>query len=375
MNKAIYLDHQASTPLSPASLAAMIPVLSDAYGNPHSMDHAIGWAAADTVEAARAKVADAIGALAEEVVFTSGATEANNLAILGIAEGAGRPGPVVVSAIEHKSVLAAARSLAASGRELRVVPVDPSGRLDMRALDEALTDEVVVASIGLVNSEIGVVQDLASVAELCRNRGVPLHTDATQALAWRGLDVEALGVDFASVSAHKVGGPQGIGALFVAGPAGDRIVPVLHGGGQEGGLRPGTLPTALCVGFGAACEALPDEAEVGRWRAVTERLLDGMVAAFAGTELNGTSDPRHPGNLNLRLPGVDAEQLVARAQPWLALARGSACTSGIPEPSHVLRAIGLSAEAAAQSVRLSTGPATTPEEVDLAIEILREGRP
>lgn len=371
----IYLDHQASAPVKATVLEAMIPCFSVVYGNPHSADHAVGWAAADAVEEARGRVAAAIGATAQELFFTSGATEANNLALLGIAAAAPPGGAVVVSAIEHRSVLAAARALRDAGRELRVVPVRPDGLIDFDALERALVGDVALVSIGLVNSEIGVVQDLAAVSELCRSRDVPLHTDATQALAWSALDVEAAGADFASISAHKVGGPQGVGGLFVSASATDRIRPVLHGGGQEGGLRPGTLPTALCVGFGVACATLPDERAVERWRDVTRRLHLRLEEAFPGLRLNGAPQPRHPGNLNVRLPGVDAELLVARAQPRLAVSRGSACTSGMPEPSHVLRALGLDADEASSSIRLSTGPFTAESEIEAAVEVLKAASP
>lgn len=366
-HSSIFLDHQASTPVSPAVLEAMIPYFSGSYANPHSEDHAAGWAASLAVETARRQVAGAIGAEPSEIVFTSGATEANNLALLGTAAADDGGGAIVVSAIEHKSVLAIGRALQRTGRELRIVPVDATGLLNIDALAAAVRKDVTIVSIGAVNNEIGVVQDMAKVADLCRSRGALLHSDLTQGVGWAAVDVEAMGVDLASFSAHKLRGPKGIGALFVSLAASDRIAPVMHGGGQEQGLRPGTLPTPLCVGFGTACASLPDEAAVASWRSVTRRLLDGLKQLFPGLVLNGANDPRHPGNLNVRVPGVDAQLLVARVQPRVALSRGSACTSGIPEQSHVLRAIGLSEEEADASMRLSTGLDTTFEEVDAAV--------
>ncbi|SFJ38348.1 cysteine desulfurase [Methylobacterium brachiatum] len=345
----------------------MLPYFSGGYANPHSEDHSAGWAASQAIEAAREQVACAVGAEPSEIVFTSGATESNNLALLGAAAADGERGAIVVSAIEHKSVLAIGRALQRAGRELRVVPVDESGLLNIDALAAAIYGDVTIVSIGAVNNEIGVVQDMAAVADLCRSRGALLHSDVTQGVGWSAVDVETMGVDLASFSAHKLRGPKGIGALFVSLAATDRIAPVMHGGGQERGLRPGTLPTPLCVGFGAACTLLPNKADVESWRLVTRHLLNGVEQLFPNLILNGAGDPRHPGNLNFRVPGIDAQLLVARAQPHVALSRGAACTSGIPEQSHVLRAIGLSEEEADASIRLSTGLDTTFSEIDAAI--------
>lgn len=363
----VYLDHQASTSPSTAALRAMMPYMSGTYANPHSDDHAEGWAAADAVEAARAEVAAALGAETGEIVFTSGATEANNLAILGVAEAASDRKVIVVGAIDHKSVLAPACALERRGFEIRVAPVQSDGAIDLAALGGMVDADTLLVSIGAVNNEVGSVQRLADIARVCRAAGALFHSDATQGLAWRAVDVEAAGVDFASVSAHKAGGPKGVGALFVSSSAAGRIAPVMHGGDQENGLRPGTLPTPLCVGFGAACADLPDEHEVERWRAVTVHLLAGLRAAVPGLRLNGATSARHPGNLSVLLPDGDAAAVVARLQPKLAVSRGSACTSGIPEPSHVLRAIGLSAVEAERTIRLSTGPGTTVEEVERAV--------
>jgi cysteine desulfurase len=366
---AIYLDYQASTPVSSAVVEAMAPYYSVGYANPHSDDHAAGWAAAEAVEVARRRVAGTIGADASELIFTSGATEANNLAILGAAAALGdRRGRIVVTAIEHKAVLAPARELARRGFDVVVVPVQRDGVLDIARTAEAIGDRAALVSVGAVNNEIGTVQDLAALADLARGAGALFHSDATQALGWGAMEANAAGVDLASFSAHKVGGPKGVGALFVAGSARDRVEPIQFGGGQEDGLRPGTVPTPLCVGFGAACLRLPDAEAVQRWRAVTARLHEGLATAVPGLVLNGAPSPRHPGNLSLTMPGIEADALVARLQPHVAVSRGSACTSGIPEPSHVLRAIGLDARAAEATVRFSTGVGTTDDEVDRAIE-------
>lgn len=365
----IYLDHQASTPLNPLALEAMISCLRDTYANPHSDDHAAGWAAANAIEVARAQVADAIGAEADEVVFTSGATEANNIAILGAAEAVGsRRGRIVVTAVEHKAVLAPARALARRGFELVVVPVAPDGTLRLDDLTLAIDEQTVLVSVGAVNNEIGTVQPLRDVAAICRKRDALLHTDATQALSWQGIDVASSGVDLASFSAHKAGGPKGIGALYVSQSARGRIEPISFGGGQEEGLRPGTLPTPLCVGFGAASADLPDALSVLRWRELTQDLFDRLKLALPEVRMNGPATSRHPGNLSVTLPGTDADALVARLQPMLALARGSACSSGIPEPSHVLTAIGLHPAEASATIRFSTGVMTTPEEIVRAVD-------
>jgi cysteine desulfurase len=367
----IYLDHQASTPVVPAALAEIFHCFSETWANPHSEDHAEGWRASAEIEAARGRIAIAVGADAGEIVFTSGATEANNIALLGVAAAApDAPRRIVTIAIEHKAVLAPARALAERGWELVVVPVGRDGIVDVGALESALAPGAALVSIGAANNEIGTVQPLADIAPICHRAGALFHTDAAQALAWRGVDVVDSGVDLMSLSAHKAGGPKGVGALFVAHAARDRIWPVLHGGGQEGGLRPGTLPTPLCVGFGAACDALPDADGVAAWRAVTGRLLSGLRSIWPDLGVNGAAGAHHhPGNLSVTLPGVEVDALIARLQPRIAVSRGSACTSGFAEPSHVLTAIGLDAQRAEATVRLSTGVATTADEVDEAVRL------
>ena len=348
----------------------MLPYYETKFANPHSDDHAAGWAAADAIDHARGRIATALGSEREEIYFTSGATEANNLAILGVAEAATDRRTVVIGMTEHKSVIGPARALARRGFELRVVPVDADGHVDLAALRALVDETTLLVSIGAVNNEIGTVQPLEVVSSICRGNGALFHSDVTQALGWRAIDVETCGLDLASASAHKVGGPKGIGCLFVSASAAKRIGPVTFGGEQEGGLRPGTLPTPLCVGFGVACEALPDAGAVARWREITARLHDGILSAIPGARLNGAPSPRHPGNLNIMLPGGDAAAMVARLQPELAISRGSACTSGTPEPSHVLRAIGLSGAYAERSIRLSTGRETTVDEVDEAVRLI-----
>lgn len=364
----VYLDHQASTPMTQRALDEMLPLFSTSYANPHSDDHAAGWEAAELVEIARGRIAAAIGAEAEEIVFTSGATEANNLAMLGLLAGRQNRKRIVVSAIEHKSVLATARAATNSGCEIVILPVDNEGKMDLATLSQAVDHTTLMVSIGYVNNEIGTVQDMGALSAICRGAGALLHSDAAQGLAWDCVNVDEMGVDLLSLSAHKAGGPKGIGALYVGPNAIDEIGPLIHGGGQEGGLRSGTLPTPLCVGFGAACAALPSETVVDAWRSTTLAFLERLRALVPLLSVNGAMSSRHPGNLSVRFPGIAADVLSARLQPDVAIARGSACTSGQPEPSHVLRAIGLTAGLADQCLRISTSPRTTAADLDFATE-------
>lgn len=368
----IYLDHQASTPTHPQVVAAMQPYYADLYANPHAGDHAAGWSAADAIETARSAVAEAINADDDEIIFTSGATEANNLAIRGLTQRDARRKKIIVSAIEHKAVLAPARVVTREGLELVIAPVDREGRIDLDRLSRLVDEQTLLVSMMLVNNEMGVVQPVQEISQLCRSAGALLHTDAAQALYWMPIDVLELGVDFLSLSGHKVAGPKGIGALYVSREAKSLLQPLIHGGDQEGGLRAGTLPTPLCAGLGKACRLLPDDRAVAEWRSRTLELEAGLKSLFPQMETIGNREDRHPGNLCVRMPGVDAERLVALLQPDVALARGSACTSGIPEPSHVLRAMGLDANEASEVVRLSTAPTTSKGEIEIALQCFAE---
>jgi cysteine desulfurase len=365
----VYLDHHATTPLDPRVLEAMLPYLTERFGNPHSAQHAYGWAAEAAVEQARVHVAVLIGARPEEIVFTSGATEANNLAIRGVAARAGLRHHVVTCAIEHPCVLETCRALRGVGFAITELPVRPDGLLDLDRLQEALRPDTALVSIMTANHEIGVLQPIAEIAELCRQRGVVLHTDAAQAAGRISLDVAALEVDLMSLSAHKLYGPKGIGALYVR--RGLRIAPLFAGGDQERGLRAGTLPTPLCVGFGHACALAQQELleEAGRLRDLRERLFRGLCGAMGDIRLNGAPEPRLPHNLNVWLPSVDAEDLLAEV-PELALSTGAACASATHEPSPVLRALGLSDEDIQGSLRIGLGRTTTECEIRFAIERL-----
>jgi cysteine desulfurase len=365
----VYLDHHATTPLDPRVLDAMLPYLTERFGNPHSAQHAYGWAADEAVERARAEVAVLIGARPEEIVFTSGATEANNLAIRGVAAHAGDRRGVLTCATEHPCVLETCRALRRDGFEVSELPVRPDGLIDRDHMRAALRPDTALVSIMTANHEIGVLQPLAEIAALCRERGALLHTDAAQAAGRVPLDVASLGVDLMSLSAHKLYGPKGIGALYVR--RGVRIAPLFAGGGQERGLRPGTLPTSLCVGFGKACGLAQEElaAEAGRVHALRDRLQDRLRARLPDIRLNGAAEPRLPNNLNLCLPGVDAEDLLAEL-PELALATGAACASATQEPSPVLRALALSDEEIQGSIRIGLGRTTTVAAVEFALDRL-----
>lgn len=371
----IYLDFQASTPIDPAVADAMCKSIREGCGNPHSNEHAFGWAAREVVEQARASVAALVGADPEEVVFTSGATEANNLAVFGAAERAptGRD-TVLVSAIEHSSVLEPARALISRGFRVRELAVGTDGRLDLAALDQELDERVLLVSVGAVNNEIGVVQNLSAIGERCRAVGALFHTDAAQALCAGQLSLQSMPVDLASFSSHKAYGPAGIGALYVAEGCDARIAPQILGGSQQRNLRAGTLPMALCTGFGRACDLLATDGSLERSRIATlrKRLWTSLLAGIPGVALNGPADfaLRHPGNLNIALEGIDAHDLIQRLQPELACSTGSACHSGTEATSHVLSALGLSERRARASLRLSLGRQTTSNEVDRAAVLI-----
>jgi cysteine desulfurase len=370
MPQPIYLDYQATTPTDPRVVEAMLPFFHDRFGNPHSRSHAYGTDAATAVETARAEVAGVIGAEAREIVFTSGATESNNLAIKGAARFLrGRRDHVVTCATEHKCVLESCRRLADEGFAVTVLPVSASGRIDLDRLAAAITDRTALLSVMAVNNEIGVVQPLAEIGALCRARGVLFHTDAAQAVGKIPLDVASMHIDLLSISGHKLYGPKGIGALYVRRRPRVRLIPLIDGGGQERGLRSGTLPTPLCVGLGCACRIAGAEmaAESERLMRLRDRLLAALLRSLPDAAINGDTRHRVPGNLNIRLPGVDSEALIA-ATPEIAVSTGSACTSASIEPSYVLRALGLDDAAARASLRIGLGRFTTEAEIDVAVE-------
>jgi cysteine desulfurase len=368
----IYLDNQATTPTDPRVVEAMLPFFTERFGNPASTAHAFGWDAEEAVEQAREQLAALIGASSREVIFTSGATESNNLAIKGAARFHRERRPHVVTlASEHKCVLESARQLEREGHRIDVLPVQPDGLVDLDLLAQTVTEETAVVSVMAVNNEIGVIQPVAEVAAICREKGAYFHCDAAQAVGKLPLDVAALGIDLVSISGHKFYGPKGIGALYVRRRPRVRLEPLIDGGGQERGLRSGTLPTPLCVGLGAAAviAAAEMESESARISALKTRLLEGIRGRLSGVSLNGHATLRIAGNLNLAFEGVDAEALM-RALPGLAVSSGSACTSTAVEPSYVLRALGLPEARARSSIRLAVGRFNTEAEIDAAVEEL-----
>jgi cysteine desulfurase len=369
---AIYLDYQASTPLDPRVDALMASVSVASFANPHSDDHADGWAARGLIDHARSQVAGALGAAPEEILFTSGATEADNLGVLGAALGAPPDRKrLLVSAIEHKAVLESAYAAEAYGFQVEIIPVDSDGVVDTAWLAAAIGRDVAVVSVMAVNNEIGTVQPVAAVAAIAGGAGAFMHTDATQAPAAMAVDLAAWDVDAASFSSHKIYGPKGVGALFLSSTAPWRPRPLMFGGGQEQGLRPGTLPTALCAGFGLAMTLFTEE-ERARVAALRDRLAHLLMSASSGLSVTAEAVDRHPGNLHLLLPHGNAKDLLTRLQPRLSASAGSACSSGMLTESHVLLALGLSQSAASRGLRLALGRFTTDAEVKRSSRLLLE---
>ncbi|MEM7412519.1 MAG: cysteine desulfurase family protein [Myxococcota bacterium] len=370
MKRPIYLDHHATTPVDPRVVEAMAPYWTEDFGNPSSSTHAYGWRAEAAVEVARETLAEAIGAAdPSEIVFTSGTTESDNLALAGRVRRVANA-HLVTTAIEHPAVLDTARALASEGAHLVELPVDGAGRVDPSRVADALTPETQLVSVGAANSEIGTIQPLAEIAAVCRDAGVPFHSDAAQAVGKVPLDVGAAGIDLLSFCAHKVYGPKGIGALYLRGAGRNpRLAPQLHGGGHERGLRSGTLPVPLIVGFAEAVRIAVAElaTEVERLAGLRERLWALLREKLPGVQRNGSDAHRLPGNLHVSFPGVDAGMLLGALHD-VALSAGSACASARGEPSHVLQAIGLSAEALRGALRFGIGRGNTADDIDRAAE-------
>jgi cysteine desulfurase len=368
----IYLDYQATTPLDPRVLEAMMPYFTYKFGNAHSRSHAYGWEAEEGVEKARAQVAKLIGADEKEIIYTSGATESNNLAIKGVAEFyKDRRNHIVTTVTEHKCVLDTCRHLEQEGFSVTYLPVQKNGLIDLEALRAAVTDKTVVVSIMAVNNEIGVIQPLAEIGKICREKGAFFHTDAAQAAGKIALDVDAMNIDLMSISGHKIYGPKGIGALYVRRRPRVRLVAMINGGGQERGFRSGTLPTPLCVGLGEAAEICMKEmdAEARRLTRLRDRMLKGLQSKLTDIVVNGDLDHRIPGNLNISFAYVEGESLMMGIK-GLSVSSGSACTSASLEPSYVLRALGVEEEMAHTSLRIGLGRFTTEQEVDTAVDEL-----
>lgn len=367
----IYLDYAATTPVDPRVAQAMIPFLTQHFGNPASRSHAYGWTAEEAVEIAREQVASLIGADPREIVWTSGATESNNLAIKGAAQFHRAKGRHLITVkTEHKAVLDTMRELERDGFDVTYLDVDADGLVSVDTVKAAMRPDTILISVMAVNNEIGVVQDIEGIGALCRSRGVIFHVDAAQAAGKIPLDLSTLAVDLMSLSAHKIYGPKGVGALFVRRKPRVRIEAQMHGGGHERGMRSGTLPTHQIVGMGKAYELarlhMADENQ--RLLALRDLLMTGLMK-IPEARINGSLTARVPHNLNVSFPYVEGESLLMGMKD-IAVSSGSACTSASLEPSYVLRALGLEDEVAHSSIRFSIGRFTTPEEIDHAVALV-----
>jgi cysteine desulfurase len=375
MGRLVYMDNHATTRVDPRVVEVMVPLLTDDYGNASSRQHEFGWRAEAAVELARKRVAALVGGSPEEIVFTGGATESINIALRGVWAARGTKGSRVITiATEHRAVLDTCERLRSEGADVVVLGVDREGRMDLDALSRAMTPGTILVSVMTANNEIGVIHPIAEIGRLCRERGVLLHTDATQAVGKIPVDARAWSVDLMSFSPHKMHGPKGTGALMVreARPA-LRLPPLMDGGGQEKGLRPGTLNVPAIAGFGKAAELALDgmRQETERVAKLRDRLVDGLRERVPGLTVNGAGAPRIPQNANLLFPGASADEIMMRMKD-IAVSSGAACSSASPEPSHVLRAIGLRESDAKACLRFGLGRFTTAEEIEYTITRVAE---
>jgi len=363
----IYLDCHATTPVDPRVMETMLPFFTDYFGNPASVGHQYGWEADAAVQQSREMLAAAINATPEEIIFTSGATEANNLVIKGVAEAYCSRGRHIISVVtEHNAILDPCRYLRSLGFDITFLTVQPDGLIDLNALEDALRPDTILVSVMTANNEIGVLQPIAEIGQLCHHRGILFHTDAAQAIGKVPLDVEAMRIDMMSLTAHKIYGPKGIGALYVRrrNPR-VQLAPQLHGGGHERGMRSGTLYTPQIVGFASAVQLAIDDLETENTQilALRDRLWH-RLSQLDGIYLNGHATQRLSGNLNISVEGVDGQALLVGLQPVVAVSSGSACTSAKAAPSHVLQALGRSPELAYASIRFGIGRFNTEAEID-----------
>lgn len=374
-----YFDNQATTPVDPRVLDAMLPYFQSRFGNPHSRSHAYGWDAEDATEKARAQIASLIGADAKDVIFTSGATESNNMAIKGVADFyQDTKKHIITTQTEHKCVLASCRRLEVEkGWSVTYLPVNSDGLVDLEELKAAIREDTALVSVMHVNNEIGVMQPIEEIGKICTEKGVFLHTDAAQSCGKVPIDVQKMGISLMSISAHKMYGPKGIGALYIRRKPRVRVRAVIDGGGQERGLRSGTLPTPIVVGFGVAAEVCEKEMthDHRHINKLYQRLYDGITSQLPMITLNGSESQRYHGNINLSFACVEGESLLMSLAKSTAVSSGSACTSASLEPSYVLRAIGVGEELAHTSLRFGIGRFTTEYEVDTTVEdLVREVR-
>ena len=373
----IYMDNQATTPVDPRVIEAMVPFLGEIYGNAASRNHAFGWAAEEAVDQGRSQIADLVGARPKEIIFTSGATESDNLAIKGVADFYADKGNHIITAVtEHKAVLDTCKALERSNiAEVTYLAVDKYGRVDVDDVENAIRDNTILISLMYANNEIGTLHPIRAIGKLAKERGILFHCDATQGVGKVPVNVDEDGIDLMSMSAHKMYGPKGCGALYVRsrGPR-VRLRAQMDGGGHERGMRSGTLNVAGIVGFGKACELCGQEleAEAGRLIALRQRLHDGLTENLEEVYLNGHPTERIPGNLNLSFSYVEGESFLMGLNREIALSSGSACTSATLEPSYVLKALGVGEELAHTSIRFGLGRFNTEEDVDYVIRRVSE---
>lgn len=370
----VYLDYQSTTPMDPRVIEIVVKSMQEDFGNPHSRSHSYGWKAEEVVEIARRQVANLINADEKEIIFTSGATESNNIAIKAVARFYGESGKkhIITASTEHKCVINSCRNLEQEGFAITYLPVQKNGLIDLNHLENAINNETCLVSIMAVNNEIGVIQPLAAIGEICRKKGVFFHSDCAQAFGKIDLDVRTMKIDLMSISGHKIYGPKGIGALYLSRKPRVRVCPILSGGGQERGIRSGTVPTALAAGLGLASEIAKNEMkqDVEHVKKMSDRFYAAMKELTC-VYLNGDEKQRYPGNLNFSFAGIEGESMIMAIKD-LAVSSGSACTSASLEPSYVLHALGVDDELAHTSIRFGIGRFTTDEEIDFAIKLIGE---
>jgi cysteine desulfurase len=369
----IYMDYQATTPVDPRVTELMTKILTEDFGNPHSRSHSFGWKAEELVEIARKQVADLIGANPKEIFFTSGATESNNIAIKGVAGFyKADKNHIITLTTEHKCVINSCRAMEQEGCDVTFLPVEKNGIVDLKKLEAAITDKTCIVSVMAVNNEIGVIQPIKEIGEICRKKGVFFHTDAAQAFGKIPLDVEKMKIDLISISGHKIYGPKGIGAIYIRRKPRVRVKSIISGGGQERGIRSGTLPTFLVAGLGLAAEIAGKEMEKDyqHVKKLSDKFYNAMQE-IPSVYLNGDKEKRIPGNLNFSFAGIEGESMIMAIKD-LAVSSGSACTSSSLEPSYVLHSIGVEEDLAHTSIRFGFGRFTTEAEIDYAINLINE---
>ncbi|MDX1641862.1 MAG: cysteine desulfurase family protein, partial [Balneolaceae bacterium] len=373
LDRKIYLDYNSTTPVDPRVLEEMLPFFNEKFGNASSISHTFGWEAEEAVDLAREQVADLIGSSANEITFTSGATEAINLAIRGLCRANQEKGNhIITCSTEHKAVLDTVESLEKTGFKVTYLSVDESGMIDLNELENAITDQTILVSLMYANNEIGTIHPLKEISKITQKKNIPLMSDATQSVGKIPVDVKDLGVDIIACSSHKLYGPKGTGALYINKDNKPAITPIITGGGQENGVRPGTLNVPGIVGFGKACELCEKEMEKDSKRLSPLRdQLETELLEMVGVQFNGASKNRLPYMTNISFQDIDSTHLLRHLKN-LAVSQGSACTSGTHEPSHVLKAIGLSDELAFSSIRIGLGRFTTEEEIDAAIQTIKD---